>query len=137
MSGVTFRARSTGGIGDTIAVGLVIYFDETGAGHVFNDGFWTPAKEDPTGRSTIPISGFDIFVGFTAEALDDLGFTSSLPTAHPYNLEDGSDLDSEELAELDLRLMLTMRTLKMTQPPRWRRAPTSSAWLENLAQTSR
>ena len=25
-----------------------------------------------------------------------------MPTAHPYNLEDGSDLDSEELADLDL-----------------------------------
>ena len=34
--------------------------------------------------------------------MDDLGFTSSLPTAHPYNFEDGSDLDSEEIADLDL-----------------------------------
>ena len=34
--------------------------------------------------------------------MDDLGFTSSLPTAHPNNFEDGSDLDSEELADLDL-----------------------------------
>ena len=101
-SGGSFLPGSTDGVGDTIAVGLVSYFDETGAGHVFNDDFWTPAKEDPPGWSTISIGGFDIFVGFTAEALDYLGFASSLPTAHPYNFEDGSDLDSEELADLDL-----------------------------------
>ena len=59
-------------------VGLVSYFDETGAGHVLNDGFWTPAKEDPAGWSTVSIGSIDIFVGFTAKALDDLGFTSSL-----------------------------------------------------------
>ena len=75
MSGVSIRPGATGGIGDTIAVGLVSYFDEAGAGHVFNDGFWTPAKEDPAGWSTVSIGGFDIFVGFTAQALDDLGFT--------------------------------------------------------------
>ena len=102
MSGVTFRAGSTGGIGDTIAVGLVSYFDETGAGHVLNDGFWTPAKEDPAGWSTVSIGGIDIFVGFTAKALDDLGFTSSMPATHPSNFEDGSDLDSDEIADLDL-----------------------------------
>ena len=102
MSGVTFRVGSTGGIGDTITVGLVSYFDETRAGHVLNDGFWTSAKEDPAGWSTVSIGGFNIFVGFTAKALDDLGFTSSLPTSHPIDMEDGSDLDSEKLADLDL-----------------------------------
>ena len=88
MSGVSFLPGSTGGIGDTIAVS---YFDEAGAGHVLNDGFWTPAKEDPAGWSTVSIGGIDIFVGFTAKALDDLGFTSSLPATHPYNSKDGSD----------------------------------------------
>ena len=102
MSGVTFQAGSTGGIGDTIAVGLVSYFDETGAGHVLNDSFWTPAKEDPAGWSTVSIGGIDIFVGFTAKALDDLGFTSSMPATHPSNFEDGSDLDLDEIADLDL-----------------------------------
>ena len=102
MSGVTFRPGSTGGIGDTIAIGLVSYFDETGAGHILNDGFWTPAKEDPTDWSTVSIGGFDIFVGFTAKALDDLGFTSSATATHPSNFEDGSDLDSDEIADLDL-----------------------------------
>ena len=102
MPGSTFRPGSTGGIGDTIAVGLVSYFDETGAGHVLNDGFWTLAKEDPASWSTVSIGGIDIFVGFTAKALDDLDFTSSLPATHPYNSEDGSDLDSEEIADLDL-----------------------------------
>ena len=100
MSGVSFLPGSMGGIGDTIMVGLVSYFDQTGAGHIFNDGFWTPVKEDPAGWSTISIGGFDIFVGFIAKALDDLGFISSLPTTHPYNLEDGSDRDSEELGRL-------------------------------------
>ena len=88
----------------SIAVGLVSYFDETGAGHVLNDGFWTPAKEDPASWSMVSIGGIDIFVGFTAKALDDLGFTSSLPATHPYYSEDGSDLDSEEIADLDLAL---------------------------------
>ena len=55
MSGVMFRVGSTGGIGDTIAVGLVSYFDKTGPGHVLNDGFWMPAKEDPAGWSTVKI----------------------------------------------------------------------------------
>ena len=64
--------------------------------------FWTPAKEDPAGWSTVSIGGIDILVGFTAKAMDDLGFTSSFPAAHPYNSEDGSDLDSEEIADLDL-----------------------------------
>ena len=77
MSGVTFRPGSTGGIGNTIAVGLVSYFDETGAGHVLNDGFWTPAKEDPAGWSIVSIGGIDIFIGFIAKALDDLSFTSN------------------------------------------------------------
>ena len=61
-----------------------------------------PAKEDPAGWSTVSIGGFNIFVGFTAKALDDLGFTSSAPATHPSNFEDGSDLDSEEIADLDL-----------------------------------
>ena len=73
MYGVTFRPGSTGGVGDTIAVGLVWYFDETGASHVLNADFWMPANEDPAGWSTVSIGGINIFVGFTAKALDDLG----------------------------------------------------------------
>ena len=81
---------------------MVSYFDEIGAGHVLNDGFWTPAKEDPVDWSSVSIGGIDIFIGFTAKVLDVLGFTSSLPATHPYNSEDGSDLDSKEIADLDL-----------------------------------
>ena len=102
MSGVTFRPGSTGGVSDTIAVGLVSYFAKTGAGHVLNDGFWMPAKEDPAGWSTVSIGGFDIFVGFIAKALDDLGFTSSATATHPSDFEDGSDPDSDAIADLDL-----------------------------------
>ena len=29
-------------------------------------------------------------------------FTSSLPATHPYNSEDGSDLDSQDITDLDL-----------------------------------
>ena len=101
-SRVSFLPGSTGGIGDTITVGLVSCFDETGAGHIFNDDFWMPAKEDPAGWSMVSIGGFDIFVGFTAKALDDLGFTTSATATHPSNFEDGSDLDSDEIAYLDL-----------------------------------
>ena len=102
MSGVSVRPGAACGIGDTIAVGMVSYFDESGAGHIFDDGLWTPAKEDPAGWSTVSIGGFDILVGFTAQALDDLGFTSPLPATHPGNLDEESDLDSDEIADLDL-----------------------------------
>ena len=50
----------------------------------------------------VSIGGIDIFVGFTAKALDNLVFTSSMPATHPSNFEDGSDLDSDEIADLDL-----------------------------------
>ena len=127
MSGVTFRAGSTGGIGDTIAVGLVSYFDEIGVGHVLNNGFWMPAKEDPTGWSMVSIGGIDIFVGFTAKALDDLGFTSSLPPPTLTTLKTDWIWTLRRLPIWIWLSMQMMTTPKMTQPLRGRRRISTSS----------
>ena len=34
--------------------------------------------------------------------MDDLGFTSSLAATHPSNFDEESDLDSDEIADLDM-----------------------------------
>ena len=138
MSGVTFWAGSTGGVRDTIAVGLVSYYDETDTGYVFNDSFWTLAKENPAGWSTVSIGGFDIFVGFTAEALDSLDFNSSMPATHPSNMEAGLDLDSSELSDLDFGFDADDEDDYATSfNERQRRSSTLSASLEDPARKSR
>ena len=91
-SGVSFRTGSTGGIGDSIAIGLVSKYDAAGSGYVNNDAFWTPAKEVPAAWSILPVGGFDIFVGFATAALGALDISYCVPTTHPMNMEYRSDL---------------------------------------------
>ena len=91
-SGVSFWTGSTGGIGDSITVGLVSKYDAASSGYVKNDAFWTPAKENPAAWTLVPIGGFDIFVGFTTAAFGALDLSYCASTTHPMDSEDGSDL---------------------------------------------
>ena len=53
-----------GGIGDTIAVGCVLYTENFAI--VPNDCFWTPAKENVTNFTIVPFGNIHVFIGETA-----------------------------------------------------------------------
>ena len=58
------RAGSAlGGIGDTIAVGCVLYTENFAI--VPNDCFWTPAKENFTNFIIVPFGDIHVFIGET------------------------------------------------------------------------
>ena len=58
-------ARSAlGGIGDTIAVGCVLYTENFTI--VPNNCYWTPAKENVTNFTIVPFGDIHIFIGETA-----------------------------------------------------------------------
>ena len=52
-----------GGIGDTIAVGCVLYMENFAI--VPNDCFWTPARENVTNFTIVPFGDIHVFIGET------------------------------------------------------------------------
>jgi hypothetical protein len=63
-SGAWIQARSTfGGIGDTVAIGRVLY--DSGFPIVPADNLWVPAREDPARFTVVPIGDIHIFIGET------------------------------------------------------------------------
>ena len=65
-SGGRNRAGSAfAGIGDTVAVGRVMYAG--GFPLVLPDRYWIPAKTNATKLSIIPIGGIHIFIGETVD----------------------------------------------------------------------
>ena len=92
VSGVTFEAGVLGGIGETIAVGQAIRFNN--AIYVAGDSTWTPANDSLVSSCTVPIGSLEIFIGFTPEAY---GYPRDralrAPTRHPIiiDTEDGSE----------------------------------------------
>ena len=62
-SGVQIRAEALGGIGDTMAVGQVVYFG--GTPFIAAETF-TPDSHNIAAYTIIPIGGIDIFAGFTS-----------------------------------------------------------------------
>ena len=57
-------ARSAlGGIGDTIAVGCVLYTENFAI--VPNDCYWTPARENVTNFTIVPFGDIHVFIGET------------------------------------------------------------------------
>jgi len=103
-SGVTFKAGSTGGFGDTLAVGCAARAGSLS--YVQDNGTWVPAKDGLIAYTLVPIGGFEIFIGFTPEAL---GFprnhTVFGPTRHPvfdYSQDGSESASSVESADSDL-----------------------------------
>jgi hypothetical protein len=92
-SGVQFQAGALEGIGDTIAIGHVVYFGDTP--FIVAESY-TPASRNIAAHRIIPIGGIDIFVGFNsvqaayeaiptqpapdAETAVEVGFGSTLST---------------------------------------------------------
>ena len=63
-SSARIQARSAlGGIGDTIAVGCVLYMENFTI--VPNDRFWTLAKENVTNFIVVPFGDIHVFIGET------------------------------------------------------------------------
>jgi hypothetical protein len=61
-SGARIQAGSTfAGIGDTVAIGLVLY--DSGFPIVPADNLWVLAREDPTRFTVVPIGDIHIFIG--------------------------------------------------------------------------
>jgi hypothetical protein len=64
--GVTFRAGFLGSIGDTIAIGRVVYYGNVPV--VLDDGSWVPASDNIIAGAIVPIGGIDLFIDFTKNA---------------------------------------------------------------------
>jgi hypothetical protein len=63
-SGARIQAGSAfAGIGDTVAIGRVLY--DSGFPIVPVDNLWVPAREDPTQFTVVPIGDIHIFIGET------------------------------------------------------------------------
>jgi hypothetical protein len=63
-SGARIQAGSAfTGIGDTIAIGRVLY--DSGFPIVQADNLWVPTREDPTQLTVVPIRDIHIFIGKT------------------------------------------------------------------------
>jgi hypothetical protein len=63
-SGSQIQAGSAfAGIGDTVAIGRVLYDSDFPIGPA--DNLWVPAREDPTRFTVVPVGDIHIFIGET------------------------------------------------------------------------
>ena len=75
-SGVTFQARTLGGIGESIAVGRAVNIDDNV--YINCDSTFMPAND-----YIVPVGGIDIFIGYTPEAYRMQRILSPTPSLSP------------------------------------------------------
>jgi hypothetical protein len=64
VSGARIQEGSAfAGIGDTIAIGRVLY--DSGFPIILADNLWVPARENPTRFTVVPVGDIHIFIGET------------------------------------------------------------------------
>jgi hypothetical protein len=109
-SGARIHAGSTfAGIGDTIAIGHVLY--DSSFPIVPADNLWVPAREDPARFTVVPIGDIYIFIGETNPTLAmetnfrQIGMAET-PKRTAFELdmeEESSDLELPKLSRSDLK----------------------------------
>jgi hypothetical protein len=72
VTGVQIRAKAASGIGDTIAIGRVMYYGNIPFMPAVKT--WVPAAVNPTAYTVIPFGEFHIFIGWTGQ---EAGFDSN------------------------------------------------------------
>jgi hypothetical protein len=109
-SGARIQEGSTfAGIGDTVAIGRVLY--DSGFPIVPVDNLWVPAREDHTRFTVIPIGDIHIFIGETyLTPATETNFRrigmAETPKWTAFELdteEESSDLELSKLSRLDLK----------------------------------
>jgi hypothetical protein len=121
-SGARIQAGSTFvGIGDTIAIGRVLY--DFGFPIVLADNLWVPAREDPTRLTVIPIGDIHIFIEetdltpTTETNFQRIGM-AEIPKQTAFELdteEESSDLELSKFSRSDLKTDTTKPALEVEE----------------------
>jgi hypothetical protein len=109
-SGARIQAGSAfAGIGDTVAIGLVLY--NSGFPIVPADNLWVPARENPTRFTVVPVGDIHIFIGeMDLTPVIEMNFRrigmAETPKQTAFKLdteEESSDLELFKLSRSDLK----------------------------------
>jgi hypothetical protein len=121
-SGARVQAESAFiGIGDTVAIGRVLY--DSGFPIVPVDNLWVPAREDPTQLTVVPIRDIHIFIGETdLTPATETNFRrigmAATPKRTTFELdteEESSDLELSKLSRSDLKTNPTQPVLEVEE----------------------
>src|SRR4051812_1241987 len=104
------RTKIFAGIGETIAVGRVLFSDNVPI--VPPDEFWIPAKTNPTRCSIVPIRDIHLFIGETDSGTSSLGVGGA---SRPARTTYGQDTFTEGSMS-DLSLELAGKDRKNSRP---------------------
>jgi hypothetical protein len=121
-SGARIQAGSTfAGIGDTVAIGRVLY--DSGFPVVPVDNLWVPARENPARFTVIPIGDIHIFIGETNPTsatetnFQRIGIAETpIRTVFEQDTEEeSSDLELSKLPRSDLKTNCTQPALEVEE----------------------
>jgi hypothetical protein len=109
------------GIGDTIAIGRVLY--DSGFPIVPADNLWVPARKDPARFTVVPIGDIHIFIGETNPTpATETNFRwigiAETPKRTAFELdteEESSDLELSKSSGSDLKTNLTQPALEVEE----------------------